>query len=498
MNLNKPIREILDDYISSKIPRKSTNIFWMMFNGFDTCYRYIESYIKLATRERNHNTAQDIRSLQQIASNNGFEAQLKIPAVGKIYLEPTGKLFSKHGSIIYIPPYCEFEDKFTGNIYYYDSPNIAKLSNNILILPVKQGRIETKTFIATGQKLEAFYIDSSNIADGSITVFDNDTMVQYQSVKSFIDTVNQNDNKQFLVKFSTLPDKPIVIYVKETKPNQNITISYRLTEGAGGNINGDTTFQSNDLLNFKGEQISFNDDELVITNYDGFKFGSDGSDMNLIKSAIGFNHGITLLFNELSYKQYLLNHSTLYTQKIFVDESNKVLKHIFVGKKIIYIGPSEINKQVYINSVINRDYLLNDNEFKLLTDDLSDNEFALSSHILYNTETSKYAFQIEFDTIENQIKYSNELELLIYSEFARFLYDNFHVINFNTLISEFMSKHNIIIDFIIFNEFGNKSINISAVDKLPLLKGDFDIYDNNGTGYKLYTDINFITSKSKN
>lgn len=493
---NKTIRELLEPYISSKIPRTLTNIFWNMFHGIETGLRYLDSYVKIQTRERRITTAQEVGSLRHIAATNGFEPQLKVPASGKLLLSATGKLFAKAGNTIYIPPYCEFTDKLTNIVYYYDGANIVKLSNTSVIIPVKQGIVETKQHTSLGRKLETVLIDSENIAEGSLTVFDTNTLQQFTQIQSFLDNVNYNDNKQFVLKHSSKPKSPIILYIKGTTANQQLTISYRNTHGALGNISGSATFDSSGLLNYRGEQIDFSDDDLVISNYEGFKLGSDGSDINMLRSSVGFNHGIRLLFDVASYKQYCSAYSTLYIQKVYVDDNLKSLKHIFVGRKAIFTGPSEINKNAYNNCVTSKQYWLADSEFNQLTQTLSDNEFALSSHELHKSEITRYALQITFATNDDRLKHQSELELAIYEQFAKFLYDNGHTLNVDTFMFDFMESKGIKFEFLIFSDFNNANTSsltyITAVDRLPLLQGNFNIYDKNNVPVQLYDNIIFL------
>ena len=489
MDNNKTIREILEPYISKKIPRTLTNVFWNMFHGIETGFRYLESFIKVQTRERKITTAQEVGSLRHIAATNGFEPQLKVPASGKLLLSATGKLFAKSGNTIYIPPYCEFTDSITGLVYYYDGANIIKVTNNSVVIPVKQGIVETKYHMSLGRKLEVIYIDSENIADGTITVFDSATLEQFTQVQSFLDAVNYNDNKQFVLKHSAKPKSPIMLYLKGSTENQSITVSYRNTHGAIGNISGESKFDSSGILNYRGEQIDFSDDELIITNYEGFKLGSDGSDINMLRSSVGFNHGIRLLFDVASYKQFLHAYSTLYIQKVYVDDAIKSLKHVFVGKKAIFNGPSEINKNSYNNVVLTKNYQLSTDEFNQITDTLSNNEFALSSHELYKSEIQKYAIQIVFATQDDRLKYQSELELAIYDKFARFLYDNAHTVNFDTFMYDFMEAKNIKLEFLLFSDLPEETkMFITPAVRLPLLQGDFTIND-----VQLYQNITFLT-----
>ena len=85
-----------------------------------------------------------------------------------------------------------------------------------------------------GNYIERFYINTDSIAENSLLITVNN--VSYTEVKSFFDKENLYDNQQFLIKFSNKPDTPIVVYVKGTKLNDVINVTYRITSGEFGNI----------------------------------------------------------------------------------------------------------------------------------------------------------------------------------------------------------------------------------------------------------------------
>lgn len=62
------LSKIFRKYISSLIPRKQTNIFFMLFNGFDEAINYLDFKISSFKRENNILTAQDLTSLRNLAA----------------------------------------------------------------------------------------------------------------------------------------------------------------------------------------------------------------------------------------------------------------------------------------------------------------------------------------------------------------------------------------------------------------------------------------------
>ena len=44
-------KQIFSKYISEKIPKKQTNIFWQLFNGIDAIFSYLELMLKIYKKE---------------------------------------------------------------------------------------------------------------------------------------------------------------------------------------------------------------------------------------------------------------------------------------------------------------------------------------------------------------------------------------------------------------------------------------------------------------
>ena len=121
MEQEKTTRQIFSKYISEKIPKKQTNIFWQLFNGIDAIFSHLELILKIYKKERNFLTASNIFSLRNLAALNGFEPKLKIPSKGILYVKVNPKLFNRVGFPLYLPAYSNLICKATKLSYYYDS-----------------------------------------------------------------------------------------------------------------------------------------------------------------------------------------------------------------------------------------------------------------------------------------------------------------------------------------------------------------------------------------
>lgn len=499
-------KKIFQKYISEKFPKKQTNIFWQLFNGIDAIFDYLELYINIYKRERNFLTATTLISLRNLSSQNGFEPTLKVPSKGIIELKISPKLFNKVGYPLYLPPYSVFKNKTNKLNYYYNSNKTLKIENGSIFIPIVEGELVTKTYVSNGNFIERFYIDNDSIADKSLSININNE--NYKEVKSFFDNDGLYNNKQFITKFSNKQNTPLVIYVKGTNQNDIVNVTYRLTSGEFGNIENKHNFETQSIINSNGDIIEISDDEIEINNISGFNFGSNGTDINSLKSAIGFNHGSNLLFDTVSYTEYINKFSNILLQKILLNPDKKSINNIFVSKRqYINNNESSLVSQQYIKIIDSKSYLLSDSDIINLNELISENEFALSSHNLYSSDINKFGLQILFNTKYEQEKNEFELTNLIYKSFGNFFYDKYFILNLELLFNDFMKLNNTFFEYTIFNENIEKSkiINLKELstpyiikheNELPILRGDFNIADLNFSPIKLFSDINIVSKET--
>ncbi|MCK9415451.1 hypothetical protein M0Q97_02185 [Candidatus Dojkabacteria bacterium] len=504
--MEEKLTTLFQKYISNKIPKFATNILYQVINGVEAMFTTLEYRLNISKRERNILTAQQLSSLRNLVAQNGLEPTLKIPSKGLLQMQINAKLFNRVGFPLFIKPYCVFTNKLTKIQYIYNGNKTIKLSNNKNLIPVIEGEIKTiNNTITEPHYIERIYIGEDNLAEGSIIVLCNN--IQFQEVKSFADNEGINNNKQFLVKFSNDAQNPIIIYIKGLNFNDVVYITYRLTFGENGNISGQQEFETDDIINSYGDEITVNDDELTIINVNGFNLGSNGTDENALRAAIGYNHGAELLFDVISYTNFINKFSTVLLQKVLSNENYKTIKNIYLSKKQIVIDNNNVQNiiQQYKSIVTNNTYLLTSNEKINLSELIKEKEFSLTSHNLNNSNINKYALQIKFDSKEIIDLYSDDLNKLIYLEFSKFFFIKNHQINFELLFDTFMITNNIKLEYTLFDENNEKnkienqkyfktSTIIIHDDYLPILKGDFNICDYQFNTFQLFSDINIINN----
>jgi len=500
------IDAILKRYISERIPKHVTNIFWQMFNGINAMFTHLEYRLDIVKRERNMLTAQHLSSLRHMSAENGFEPTLKIPASGLLELVINPKLFSRTGYPLFLPPYSIFTDKLSKLNYYYNSNKTFRLVNGLNIIPVVEGEIKNiKTTIQTNNLIERIYLPEENIAQNSISIEVNG--IQFLEVKSFFDMEGENNNQQFLVKFSNDIQKPIIIYLKGLKIQDIINITYKLTSGEIGNIEETHDFETQNIIDNIGNNINPSDNEIQIINLTGFDFGSNGTDENALRAAIGYNHGKILLFDNISYRNFIGKYSTILIQDIKNDSIEKTINHLYLGKKQS-LNIKSNNPNDYINQykkIIDfQTYQLKSSEKTNLSKIIEEFEYALTSHIIYDLKTCKFAFQILMDSNEELTKHKLNIQEILYTEFSKFLYIKNHIVNVENIFETYMVKNNIKFEYTIFNQIVEKEkiekkietstpYIIKHIEYLPILKGDFAICDSTFNTINLFFDINMVS-----
>lgn len=182
----KSVSEIFATFIPRNLPRKITNVLFMLFNGVDAVTKQLEYSLQQQLKERNFLTASNISSLRSLSTQNGFEPVLPIPSNGVISLKIDPKLFSRVGYPLYLIPNAVFTDRLTNLKYYYDVNTTLKIENDTVFVPLVEGISETKSFISSNPNplsIDKIKLTAQNISNNSIKVTVNGE--NYTEVKSF-------------------------------------------------------------------------------------------------------------------------------------------------------------------------------------------------------------------------------------------------------------------------------------------------------------------------
>lgn len=449
------ISTILKQFISERIPNKATNIFFQMFNGIEAMFTNLEYRLDIFKRENNILTAQNLSSLRSLAAQNGVEPTLRIPAKGILLVKISPKLFTRVGYPLFIKPYSVFTNKLTQVNYTYVSDKTIRIDSGStsVYVPVIEGTLKQIQVQGSTDFIQRIYLNDSKIADKSIIIESNGK--EFTEVKSFYDNYGLNNNRQFIIKWSTNPQYPIIVYIKEHELNQTINITYRLTNGELGNISKTQKFETESIVDTYGSYIVPNTNEISIVNISGFNMGSNGTDENSLRSAIGFNHSQEVLFDNISYRNFLSKFSTICLQDIKIDNLRKQINNIYVWKKICFDTETNQNIIIEYKKVIKsllKDGFLSDTDKQNISEIISENEYCLSSHNLYGPKTNHYAIQIMFDNIDDMELHKHQIEELIYFEFSKFLYIRNHSINLESLINKYREQNNIKLWYLLFDK----------------------------------------------
>jgi hypothetical protein len=451
-------------------------------------------------------TATSLHSLRNLAAQNGFEPCLIIPAKGTLIVNISAKLFNRSGYPLFIKPYSIFKCKATKVDYIYNGRKTIKIETESTLVPVVQGKIDTMTVDATGEIIQRIYIKESMVAENSILVkaITPDGVEDLHEVYSFFDNEGLYDNKQFLIKYSSDIQFPLMVYVKGLNYGDSIEITYFTSVGEDGNMATKLLFETDDIVDNYGVAIDGNDDEIEIFNTSGFMFGSNGTDENALRAAIGFNHGAHLLFDITSYQQFLYRFSTILLQKIETSTVHKSIINLYIAKKCDLNVASDATfstlREAYRRIVSNNVYMLSDVETASIDDIINEYEYGLTSHNIFEPTVNRYAIQILFNTSEDYDKHAGAVGSLLYKLFTPFFYNNAYILNLDDKMTDYMDENSVTFDYHIFSEelerykikvmtgevTSSDSIDDSNYTKitskvhLPILDGQFEVIDTAG------------------
>lgn len=483
--------------VQNLIPNNNTNIFSIIINGTDAAIDNLKNMLDMFRRDQNILETSNVKALRNLTSQNGFEPTLFVPAVGRVDIKIQSNFFNENGNEIYLPPYTQFRSNVNGLVYFYNNNQPIKLTS-INTIPLTEGVNIKRTLTIPSLNINdvsKFYINDSNIAENSLKVSVDG--ITYENVKSFI---NRFDDNVFVVKYSNSIDNPIVIYLTNVNANSIITVEYTLSNGLDGIIDVGTEFSGATFVDLNGTEIQFDASNVSIVAKSGFNFAGNGTSIDTMKSQLGYNINLGVLYDSNSYKEFIYKYSNILLNTIQLREINKSINDIYISKKLFLINYDE-----YISNVRNDGYKFTNSEIQNFSEILTENEYCLSNHNLFNAKTTKYAFQLEFQN-KSDFEHANELRILIFNEFIIFLREKNHIFNVDKLMQNYMDEHSITFGYYIFNQHteNNKLINksnyktnaiISNVDRLPILLGDFNIADSNYNEQQLFFDINFVFKK---
>jgi hypothetical protein len=329
------------------------------------------------------------------------------------------------------------------------------------------------------------------------------------------------NDRQFLVKYSSDIQYPIIVYVKGLQLDEQIEITYIVSVGEDGNISSKLLFETDDIVDNYGVAVDASDEELEIVNASGFNFGSNGTDENSLRSAVGFNHGSHLLYDVQSYQTFISKYSTILLQRITTSEKHKSIINLYLSKRCDLNVSNDATftsiQEAYRRIINNNMFMLTASELESISSLLDEYEYGMTSHNILDPITNKYSIQITFESVEEHDKHANEIGSLVYKWFVPFFYNSSYILNLDDKMTDYMDEHATKFDYYVFSEqiertkikimtgeltqsddFDDSNWSkISSKDHLPLLASNFDVIDTSDDLTKeVFTipfDINIIS-----
>ena len=270
-------------------------------------------YIEDATVEQNILTAQNNESIYGLARLAGHDAFRGASAYGEIKIRlNTTAATDIAGDALNIPQNSIIKCTSNGLEYILKTNNdqfrIEKSNVNYIYIPVTQGRIETQTITATGEKLQSFnVITKKNTDHHSVRVSVNSELwTKYDSLYDM-----KVGTKGYLVKTGINGGLDIYFgngsFGEIPASGSSIDVEYLITDGAKGNLTGskDLTFKFiTEGFDSLGETYDLN--ELLESSFTAApKMGADPEPTELTKLIAPLQSHSFVLANPEAFEHFL-------------------------------------------------------------------------------------------------------------------------------------------------------------------------------------------------
>ncbi|AFF28015.1 gp17 [Sphingomonas phage PAU] len=505
----------IDQYLASVF--KNNNLKWLKTKllAFSQTIAVVKElstlifyYIDAALTEANVFTAQKEVSVRNLAEISGHNVTRAISARGSVLIELMPQFSAEYGSQVRVKKYGKIATN-QGHQYLinFDSDEQILSTNSNWILPVIEGKLETSTFIATGEELLTIHLDDINIIENyDVNVFVNN--VKWNKAAGLYDmTINE---EAYIIKTGYTNQVDIYfgtgINGKVPSVGDSIRIEYIVTSGFGGNISDFETIEFtfvDGVYDLQDEQIEVN--ELVrISKQSGFDLGNAGEDLDTTRLNVGFSSRTLVLSSSENFEAYL---SRLPVSRVNVwsEYDNTAVKNLLILPRI----------KERVRSY--KDYLTIDETDFVITDKMKDSIIELidNSRKTYVTNElvfidpiiRKYAILVYIESDQDILNRSS-----LYKEVTDTITSHFMNRIFSKNYSTTVSKAELINDikkqvpeylriniFIVsdqneearINGFYEKKeyINKDGIKRIDTVRINIDIDENPGLGLSEYGDI---------
>ena len=375
----------LDQYLSQYFQKAKTyysrkSIFGQVINYIKDLSNLIMYYVHKSTTENNIITAQNDVSLAHFAELSGHNIVRYISSKGSVRFHLLPNTASEIGNTLIVRKYAELKCEANSLTYLVDIADehkIISLSKNDFVLPVIEGKIKEFSFVSDGTPIQTIHLEETeNIEMYEVKVFVNEE--SWEQVAGLTEMTYQS--KSWFVKTGFINAIDIIFGdgVRGAIPPRgaNIRIQYIISNGEYGNLPEGNEITFKPLSGFyDGNSAEVELAEYAtITKEAGFILGSYGDSKEVLRNIIGFNDRTLVLAADKNYEALISQFSTLSRVHVWSSPDNLVIKNLLVLPNL----NNRLNNS--------KDYLYLDEKALFLTQEQKD---ALVSYI--ETSNKSYA-----------------------------------------------------------------------------------------------------------
>ena len=337
-------------------------------------------YVHKSTTENNIITAQNDVSLAHFAELSGHNIVRYISSKGSVRFHLLPNTVSEIGNTLIVRKYAELKCEANSLTYLVDIADehkIISLSKNDFVLLVIEGKIKEFSFVSDGTPIQTIHLEETeNIEMYEVKVFVNEE--SWEQVAGLTEMTYQS--KSWFVKTGFINALDIIFGdgVRGAIPPRgaNIRIQYIISNGEYGNLPEGNEITFKPLSGFyDGNSAEVELAEYAtITKEAGFILGSYGDSKEVLRNIIGFNDRTLVLAADKNYEALISQFSTLSRVHVWSSPDNLVIKNLLVLPNL----NNRLNNS--------KDYLYLDEKALFLTQEQKD---ALVSYI--ETSNKSYA-----------------------------------------------------------------------------------------------------------
>lgn len=325
-SVSKKIRSILNANLPHRLLSKA-NIFNMTIDVTQDLTNLVLLQVEDSLVEQNILIAEKELSVRGLSTLSGHDSIRPMSSEGILEVQILNSAFSLSPTITF--QNLIFKCETNGLFYVAKDENIVVNNSGKIYVDVIEGSWTESEIVASGYKLERVNLDDVNAIDhNNIVVFVNDR--RYNKFDSMYDM--KFDSLAYIVKNGIGNQVDIIfgdnIRGKKLNTGDIITIKHLVTAGELGNLLSlsNATFTiSSGTYDINGSELNVNDNSIIKASQ-GFVLGSNGESIDVTRAISGYNSRAMVFTRPENVKAYLSRLSVLSYIDVWTDLDDNIYK----------------------------------------------------------------------------------------------------------------------------------------------------------------------------